>query len=527
MKKTWRDIGVVIGFSLVFFLWNQGGSIINRYVINDDAAQHTVWAYKYTGNHNFQEHDVIVETSETIQPYGIYAIHRLLSPFFEPLQYVIVMSFITLLTACFYLFFFLKKALNFRLAVIGFILLCSIILERMVGFHSRAFAFLFISAFVYYTGQGSYYAAALILFLSSLFYPSSFLLCAFTVGFYFAANYMLKNDIGIRLSHLLSGVAALGFGFIIISIHKYQIEKSALLGSFFSFDEISRKEIFTGEGRVPLMEQVQPVWSSFGELFAENLIISIISLVFISLYLYFLYKKRNAESYDLLIVSYMFSGLILYFLARLFFFQLFIPTRYLKYTFSVFMVLALLRIVFLSSIKLKKPFIFVPLLAIAIFFAAHTSRKRLVNYSKNSDIYQAINKIQKKALIAGPFGVCNQIPVFCRQSVLFSYEASHSMYFEKSYTIFHQRIKAFIKAYLANDAEVIKNFVDKYDVDIIIIDKKFFRSCSMRKSFEPYTEMIEKHCNEKQYNEFAVFDSLPAKRIPVNKRYELLHFNQK
>ena len=127
----------------------------------------------------------------------------------------------------------------------------------------------------------------------------------------------------------------------------------------------------------------------------------------------------------------------------------------------------------------------VTLLSYGTFVKSPAENLKLPNFGDFHMLYKKINTFQKPVLIAGPGGVTNQIPTFCKQSILFSDEAAHAIYFEHYFNHVDSITTDFIQAYAADTLPPVLDFVSKYELDYLIIDSGFFELNRMW-TYEPH-----------------------------------------
>jgi uncharacterized membrane protein len=520
---------LIAGYSLFLFLFSQEMALSNPYWINDDWPQHHLWLYQYQANF-FQTDDFYLLAAEAIQPWGVTIVNRLLASFFPPLTISKIFPLFTLYATCWFSFFLIKRRLGWAFAIAAMVLMSNIPFERMIGFFARAYAFPLLLAFLYCWVEEKKKAVLAVVFLSSLFYPVIFLLEGGIMGISFAIA-LLEKKVAQNARWYLGQLVVLLCCCCLLLWKSYRIEHNPVLGGFLSKTELLERPEFGPGGRVSFQYNMNidlPLrfsWKSYFPLPTGGYGIVLVASLLLILISLLLLRKSEHKRLDITIVSLFVSGTVLFYLAQWRLPQLFLPERYLYYSYLPFLFLLVLRsFSFLRSLIRKPLFLDISVMAILIFAAFYQKSPKdigLYGYDEHRSLYEQINTFKRPVMIAGPPIITSQIPTFCRQSVLFSQEAAHAIYFKNYYDYVKPRVDDFVDAYTSDKLEDLRDFIGKYDIDYLIIDKKFLSSKEIW-FYEPYRGIIRKKLKEVDPTSLALTQIPPAFIIKVDERYDLL-----
>ncbi len=187
---------------------------------------------------------------------------------------------------------------------------------------------------------------------------------------------------------------------------------------------------------------------------------------------------------DILVVS-----LILFLLSHLFLFQLHLPSRYTGHSFAI--VFAVAAAIVLTTVldRLRRVFrrdrIFIAkvasivlslAIASAIVFYPNTLNtfpKPGYIFGRYPELYQFLARQPEDIVVASLADEASNIPTFAGRSTLVAKEYAlpyHTGYYDR----FRQRASDLIAAQYSTDPEVLKGFVDRYDIDYILLDDDAF-----------------------------------------------------
>jgi energy-converting hydrogenase Eha subunit A len=302
----------------------------------------------------------------------------------------------------------------------------------------------------------------------------------------------------------LSIAAALGIALISL---KY-IGSSHEFGKLVTRTEISNLKEFTWKGRSALIP-VPSLWHQFSKQWGDffHLGLFLIPYIFLTKDVF----KLPRGLYQILSAS-----IIMYILADIFLFRLYFPDRYLHFSLPIFTALA--GGFWWAQLFEKKPIKRTTILVLALLIIAtgiyefhETLRPGRGTIKLNRhDLYTFIRAIPDRPMIAVHPNLGSEIPLMTGKSVLVSRELSHPWWTAYWKTI-HTRTQDLFQAYYTTDPQVLKNFIQKYNIDYWIIQPKYFAKKYLRKKrriyMEPFNRWIKKNLRP---GKKALLNQIPA-----------------
>lgn len=524
--KSVLPFAAIFSYVLFYFIYSQPALFEQNYTIAGDFPQHLIWLFTFEGNY-FQANDPLVAFSALIQPWGLYGFYRLLVIFFDPLAVSRFMPFFLLLTTCWFTYLLLQKRFGWAIAFAGVLLMSHIPFGEMVGAFARSYAYPLLLGFLYFWIERKVFLAALILILSALFYPTICLVAAGIVALFYIRKLLAIKSSNWKIvprNLLIPAVLLVCGGILLLKSH--QISSNALAGELFDQTVLETAPEFQPGGRVnfnfhpDIRIPLKFPWHWYLRLpyakilFAFSLVLLIVALI----------KKPEQRLFDWTLLSLLISGTVLYFLAILFLPKLFIPARYLYYSYLPFLYLLFLRALAWAKswwLKSVPGLILIGIVAYSVWHNNTSENHGLGIYDQYQVLYEKIKEIRQPVLIAGPPVICNQIPTFCRQSVLFSEEAAHAIYFKNYHQLIESKIDDFILAYTSSDIETVLNFVEENQIDYLIIDYQFFEAGHFR-IYEPHWGELKALTKGRTRADYALSQLPDSLTIKCGERYALL-----
>ncbi len=517
---------------------------------NDDVVQHLIWSFR---DQHFKPGDPWVITSGALQPWGYYGLIWLLSRFIDPVTISRIFPVFTLYAACLSAFFLVKRRFGWALGLCAVLMFSNIPLERMAGFMARAFSIPFMLLFLCFWDAGRKQAAGWTAAVSAFFYPSAFL----TLGCFTVLNYAWdllaerREQTGNRTlkSRLivwpqkdllwLAGCFIVPLGFLFLK--SWTLNHHPLVGPFFSREALMSMPEFAPGGRVDFHIQMDPgqPWKfplrHYLKLPLPDITLVLLAALFAGSW-FFLKQHRRYFRHVILFAA---SGVACFYLAQWLLPRLFQPDRYLY--FSLLSAWFLFVIGALSpsgggrgrnpsgggrgrnpalAFRLI-PILVIPLTAWSVFKARSPKESGIYRYGDYAALYDKIKSFDHPVKIAGPTEVTPEIPWFCRQSVLFSDESCHALYFTRYYDLIQEPARDFIRAYTATDPIPVLELFRDHQVDYLILDKFFFEHNRMY-LFEPFQTEVKKRTEGKTASDYWLTHAPDSLLIPVDWRYTLL-----
>ncbi len=481
-------------FSLTIALFVERDVFTNPYALNDDVRNQAYWMARILDPELFP-HDYIANyfTQPILVSPLLKSIYEGLAHWVSPFTLSQFLPFALVLLATTFLFKFSEKYQNALYAFWSCLVFnCSLwIFKNMAGGLSRAFIYPLLFFTLWQMTSRHWFWVFIGLMLSAFIYPPAFflllVLLLIETGYYVGKDGHFKA----RLITFLSGLAGSLTLLFVRSANNPLAETFGPLSSNQSTEVL--RDFYTG-GRIVLFPwgNLSQSWPVGLKLMGECLerlphlyiiIPTVVFLILIAAYHRFLQPRWGALLIPGRIWRLLFSSAILYGLAWVFLFYLYVPERYLQYSFPLiptFMVGALLYQTQQQGDWLKQrilPILIILTVGITALFwrddlmDPKLQEKALFSYLKTA--------VPKPALIAAPPGLASHIPLYAFRSVFLSNEAYipfHQTYFK---TI-KGRLKDWLSAYYSTDPRVLRQFIRQHHIDYLIVQTDDFSEKRLR-----------------------------------------------
>ena len=463
-------------------------SFESAYTIQDDARQHIFWMQQFRDNELFQD-DLIADYFKSVSPWGFTQLYKIINFFgidifgfnkILPLLlgivttvycYLVCLEFIPVPIAG----FFSCLLLNQNLWMV----------DDLASGTPRAFIYALLLAFIYFILKQNTALAVLIIFLQGLFYPQVVLLSSVILLISWSRNRTTKY---ILFGGLLSAI-------IILSFYAFN---SSGFGNVVSLDAAKLLPEFRPGGRNAFF--VDSWWEFWLTGRRSGLFPIEWQYILMSSYGIFilwlpafpktfpLIQKINAKI--LILGDILLASILMFILAHLLLFQLHLPGRYTQHTIRI--IIALVDGIVLSIVvnflfrkinqALKDYYNLCKIAVLAIViclllyptYAVQSYPQRLGYVTgKTPQLYQFLQQQPKDSLIASLSQEADFIPSFTGRSVLIAQEYGipyHQGYYRK----FRHRVQDLITAQYSLNIATIRNFIQKYNIDLWLLDKNSF-----------------------------------------------------
>ena len=202
------------------------------------------------------------------------------------------------------------------------------------------------------------------------------------------------------------------------------------------------------------------------------------------------------------------ASFLLYFVARAVIFRLFLPSRYLELSLTVFFCVGAgvcLReaVANLVPKKLIFPLITTLLLVLA---AARLYHVGIYDYSQYARLYEFLRSTPKASLMAGHPELMDNVPTFAHRKAFVTYELSHT-WFTTFWDLIKKRTFDFFRAYYSDDPEEIRRFCRDNGIDYLLVrDEDFVKK--RRESGDVYFQPFGHYIRDltKANKRFALLD---------------------
>ncbi len=498
-------ISVIAAFSAIYLQWP---AFFDPRIMNNDVKHSLYWFHQEPGL--FQD-DILTRYATMIQPIGFVWVYKILSLILDP---VLASKFLPVVLFAFFAFFtyrlihLILMDVDVSFFFIIFFIAAPIFWGAMVGGSARAFAWVFLVAFLYYVIGNKYLKSSVVLLLQSIFYPPVFLLSATTVLLRLAFDFFQPNKPLEKKPGKYFSIIAVVLGVIILS-SQYFLHADPQIGQPVSKQAaISNPAFYTG-GRVPVFPEPGFLLAVSRSGLPGNGWLSGLKWtygwneklagMFLVLLLIILYVRRNKKVCLPREFFFLFaSSVVLYKSAYIFFPKLYMPARYLS--FSIPLICFIAYTVFISPVFLRfrqtqvqKILNFSVLLVLFIFLKANQGiglerldlSQALIDYIKN---------VPSNALIAAHPQLADGIPVLAQRKVLINQELSIPL-LDPYWNEVTSRTEDFFDAYYADSWAQLKHFFSKYKIDYLIVDTRHFEQEYLDRGWfhiEPFNSQIKK-----------------------------------
>jgi hypothetical protein len=507
-------LALSIATAILFSLAGLKLAFQSPYTIQDDARQHIFWMQRFNTPDLFPE-DLIADYFQSVAPLGFTYLYKTLSSLgIEPILTSKILPLILGAISTNYCFRVCWQI--FPIPFAGFLAALLLnqnlwLVDDLVSGTPRAFFYPLFLAFIYYLLNFNFLACLLLIILQGFFYPHLvlFTLVLLSIRFTFLW-WQSRFNWQLNQGKLFFYFSCLATALVILIIYSLQL---AEFGEVISFKEAQTLPEFANDGRTAFFianpiafwlcaprsgffprEWQYVILASFGGL-----------LPLLRLQPNNFPLVRQIKSEVIIILQILLTSIILFFFAHLFLFKLHLPSRYSQHSFRIILaitdgiVITVLLDVFLRWLKNKiqqKYLIIIILIACLLYptYAASQYPYRLGYVTgEATSLYQFLEQQPKDYLIASLSQEADMIPSLAKRSVLISAEYAipyHRIYYQQ----IQERTKDLIRAQYSINHQEIKNFIDKYKINLWLLDanfleEKYLANNSWSRQFEP--EVIE------------------------------------
>ena len=529
--------------ALGVFIFSQWSALTSPYVVMDDVRQQTYWMEKWRDPQLFQN-DLLSDYAQNYVSWGVQAIYRLATPFIDPIQFGKVLSGILYLVTAGFLF---GLGLRFRDELVPVFVVCVFcffgdFMERIAGGIPQSFGYPLLAAYLYFLSSNNLVGAGVALLLASVFIPYVFMLCLVTHGLYLIHNYWRtiarifykpgkQHEAAIGASNSaalqpprfpyipMSAVISIflaAAGCVLMSL-KYIFLKTDRFGELVTAADMLGKIEYTDLGRF----QIYPVPSLFYEFihpwifdlpFREwgpiaGWLFAVVGLIVI---VYACTRKRWVSDVSgFRVFGYLFvASFLLYFVARAVIFRLFLPSRYLELSLTVFFCVgtAVCLRETLANLLPRKLIFPLATTLLLILAAVRLYHVGIYDYSQYAQLYKFLQSTPKTSVMAGHPDLMDNVPTFAHRKAFVTYELSHTWYTTYWETI-KKRTFDFFRAYYSDDPREIRRFCRDNGIDYLLVrDEDFVKK--RRESGDVYFQPFGAYIRDltKSEKHFALLD---------------------
>ena len=493
---------MVVLLSLAVGVAAQWAGFFNEYVVNDDVRQQLFWMQRWVDPGLYPD-TLLTSYSEAYVPWGVQGVYRLASLVISPLMFskVLAVALLALLTGC--VFAMVRRDADEVAGWMG-VAVClatPLFLYNISGGLARAFAAPLMALFLLFWQRCNFPALSLVLFAQAVFIPYIFAVCALAAGLGFVGSLVSLAPENKRLLTSLSCALPILAGVAMVLIWRHEMAASGF-GPLVGMDALHGPE-FAASGRFPLF----PPLSVFGELIAPfgfifpfrdgGVVAGVVAAVCVVLLALLGWVKSpralSLPGLSMPLACLGLASLILYVAARLTMLKLFIPSRYLSYSWELVLTIGLAVLLgsacrrFLS----RGPWLALFVAAVVCLGAVRLHGVSLYDYSGTRGISEAVRRTPKDALLFGHPSTLDNVMTFGRRNAYATYELAHpwnSGYWDK----YRERLYDTFRQYYSDDPASLGKFLREKGITHVVVDREDFseRGLAEPRFFEPFDSFV-------------------------------------
>lgn len=493
----WSSISLLValyyGLVSCYYVFSQD------YIVQDDVRQHIVWLQKYIDPELFPN-DSIANYFQSLAPVGFEALYYWTAKLgIEPLWLAKILPTILAIITTVYIYLFALKILPKASCAFLATLFVNQLLwlnDDLVSATYRAFIYPLLAAFLYYYALNSIIPCLLIMLLQGWFYPHILLIEMVVLSLR-----LLTFD----RKHLIRFTTNKQFyiwwiaGIIVTAIALYPLtQKPPELVTVLNARQMQQMPEFNHGGRTPFYGDGRIRYWLF-----ENSGLSLPvfpTIVWCSLGLPKLLTSKLPTVNQItpkvaILKQFTIASLLMFVLAHLVLPTLHLPSRFTYHSLRIILpiataiVLSVLidtsqrwldkKLQFKTPLKLldKVKISLVTIFGVVVIFFPAIPQVFILfqnwQVGTAAEIYQYLARQPKDILVASLSSEVNNLPAFSQRSILVGGEFAYA-YHPAYYNRIKQRTIALLLAQYSSDLLVLQSFIQKYDVDYILLDKTAF-----------------------------------------------------
>ncbi|MEM9528708.1 MAG: hypothetical protein AAGA31_18990, partial [Bacteroidota bacterium] len=279
-RLGWLGIGVIaLAYAYLYYQRTLNGP----FRFSDDVAQHYLWLFGEFYDTSWRD-GFYASASGALQPWGYYALLKIIGQFVDPLTISRYGVFATALLTVTYATALFRRFVPLTLAVASSLVLFHYSLDIAQGFLARGFMIplLLISGY-YLVRQDRPWGLAGSLLAAALFYPPALVINITVLGFFKLGELFVwwrarrmqsgeeraeKVDFPLKHWAILGGATA--FSLLLIWLHSLGVKAHPSLGNFLPLEVLLSAPEFGGAGRVAMTNVMNTSLDFFINYFAER-----------------------------------------------------------------------------------------------------------------------------------------------------------------------------------------------------------------------------------------------------------------
>lgn len=477
----------------LWFFWLQTTHLLDPYFLEWDARACTLAAWRYHGTGLFPN-DLMVDFAAVYYPPAVKLVYFIATFFANP-HWVSKLVPFALAPVVVWQSYCLGRALGGRIlgaAAVILILHCHFVWGRIVGVNARAFGFPLVLTFLRYAVEKRERPALAALLAATLFYPSSFLVCAPAYGVTLLwplrpdarwLRYGVTVAVGIVILALTSLRADPRIGHPISMKELDTLEQRGIVGTsplppaLDVMKQVVRTSLYDDYGRVR--------WLRHAKAREEGTVVLVLAIVFAVV------AGTRLRRLPPIFLGLLGGSLLAFWVAQTFPYRLYIPDRILLYAWPPLLLFGLLYVGALAFSRLTAQQRYASLMAavavvgveLAFYGDGMTREINIHNWHGRAEdaTVRFAATLPKDVTLAAPFDKSSSIEAFARRQVLFSSILNTPIYYPIGLEL-ERRIRDFYLAYYARDWAAVKRLRDVDHVDYLVVDARDFGPDARRRA---------------------------------------------
>lgn len=500
---------ILVSFLVIFYC--QYFLLTDRYAIHGDVRQ-TVYSYLQYQDPELFQGDVIANHYRKWTPWGVSFVYFVVGLFFDPIQFTKVLPFFLCGFSVFLMYMLGKSLKNHIVGFLSgfmfiFVAWSREIFEFFGPGDATDFSIPFCLLFLYFFFKRDFLKAAISVVLLSVFYPPLLLICLLTYLCSLIFDFLKFHKTEKKKLLFFFGVVTISIAVLYIKYAQGPIKLIAL-------KEMKEMAEFYPGGRNPIFfHSAIKRWTNYESGLAIDYPVKwLFSVSFVMLLL----LRKKILKIPLLFWCFIISSIVLYMITYIFMYKLYAPSRYMRYSLPIFLILftSLNINKFYETIKPKgKQLIFLLSFVLFIPFCFMPKLQRYSFTAPSPDLYRFLKTLPKSILVAGHPVLMDYVPAFAKRKVFINEETSLP-YFLDFYPIIKERTYQFFKAYYSDNLADVYEFCKNYNITHFVVYKSHFSRGYLMKGqfyFNPFNEYINNLIKGKTI--FALMDILDSKKI--------------
>ena len=498
-KSTLFWLTLSLLFSLFYSYLAIQQAFSSEYVIQDDARQHIFWMLRFNDSELFPN-NLIADYFQSIAPAGYKFLYWTIDKFgINPIVLSKLLPSVLGLVMTGYCFALTLEILPLPLT--GFV--ASLLLNQnlwlqdgLVSGTPKAFAPPLLVAFLYYFLKRSIFGTSITIVLFGLFYPSLvFICCGLLVRSLFSLE-KKKLKLSNKKQDYIFAVTGLIAAFIVLL--PYAVATSDYSPTITVAQAKELPEFMAGERSGFFNDNPWDFWfnGSRSSLRIPSALIP--PLAYLGLFFWIIPRRNKVTNQKVnwlkvkpqinILPRLLLVSIVMFFVAHSLLFALHLPSRYTQNSIRIIVILvASIVLTFIWEFLLKK----VPernvlqkisyrllalLLAVVLIFYPHTTKRFVwTRYITGNEValYEFLQQQPKDIVIASLTEEADNLPTFTERAILVSREYAipyHWGYYKQ----FRQSAVDLIEAQYSTDIEIVKSFIERYDVTHWLIENNSF-----------------------------------------------------